>query len=166
MTTMQHPTTGALVEAHVLADELLGRIVVPLDSSIEEDIGSDLVRLCYVWPDLPWTVNAEARTTTRHGAMRYATLAKEWKEHYRKMAVGSPPLAWCDVIVIHEKRTRGLPDTGSCYMTYKAGLDGIKAAGVLEDDDPRFVRDVLLRAPIFTGRDALAIILVGPRSPR
>lgn len=93
-----------------------------------------------------WTVNREATKLIRHAA---ATLARQAK---------IPP---CEAITVFGQslvRTRRSEDVGACFPAVKAAVDGLRDAGVVPDDDPRYVRLLAMLPPALgVGRDALEI---------
>lgn len=109
--------------------------------------------------DRPFTVN-----TWRNWHHRVkATHTKRWRKAGCVAAREAqiPRLDVVDVVVhTYLKDRRSIQDTGASFCAYKAALDGIVDAGVLEDDDPRFVRDVTFRAPVIGEGDGLSITLV------
>ncbi len=116
-------------------------------------------RYVFVWPEKPHTMNQWNLT---HHAVR-AQQRAHWREAFRLMADGCPPLAWCNVTVDHVVATRRKVDIGAPFPSFKAALDGCVLAGVLDDDSPQFVCSVTFRAPTYEkGRDALIVTLEGP----
>lgn len=72
-----------------------------------------------------------------------------------------PPLNWCSIMVMPWQKTkRSMADTGACHPAAKAAIDGIVDAGILPDDSPQYVREIIFRAPQI-GRDALVLIVTG-----
>lgn len=134
-----------------------------VDSDIIDN-DDDTTTLQFVWPERPWTVNTQARQRSVGGQQRYNRLTAEWRDAYQRLAEGSPALAWCNAEIVQEVPNRsGFPDVAACVMAAKAALDGIRLAGVLPDDNPDYVRHVGF-AVEETGRDALVVRVIGPRS--
>ena len=119
--------------------------------------------LRFVWPESAFTVN----WALNHHHTSVSREIKAWREPFRLMALGCAPLAWCSIVVDHVVPTRRSVDPGAAFLAYKAALDGIVLAGVLEDDSPHYVRSVTFNAPTYEkGRDALIVTLKGPAAGR
>lgn len=107
--------------------------------------------------DLPWTVNEER---TWHHMKRHAKV-KEWREAFCWLArvENIPKLESVYVHCLsHLKRlTR---DHCAELGAFKAGLDGIVDAGVLEDDRPPFVKTVTFHTPMRNSINQMSIILI------
>lgn len=128
-----------------------------------DPVPTSQLRHCFVWPEKVWTANeAISKGNWRSRAVRIA----QWRDAYELMARGCQPLEWCNVTVDHLLSTRRKADAGAAWPSYKAALDGITRAGVLEDDGPQWVRAVTFHAPVYAGRDALIVSLVGPVAER
>lgn len=113
----------------------------------------------FVWPEHPFTVN----WALNHHHTSVSREIKAWREPFELMAKGAPRLDWCTIVVDHVVPTRRNVDLCAPVLAYKAALDGIVRAGVLEDDDPAHVRRVTFNAPVYErGRDALVLTLSGP----
>ncbi len=118
----------------------------------------------------PWTVNAE-RAGGKGGRgvgghFGRASLVQEWREAFAWLAMAQrvPHLKYVDVVVLQSCRDKRMPDPGACFPAYKAALDGLVDAGVLDEDDGRYVRSVMFLAPRALGRDSLTLNLKGPRA--
>lgn len=114
----------------------------------------------------PWLLNSERAGSGRgiggyHGR---AALTTEWREAFAWLATAQriPQLAYGHVEIRQLCRDRRLPDTGSCFPTAKAAIDGLVDAGVLKDDGPAFVRSLTFIAPETTGEHALVLQITGP----
>lgn len=107
--------------------------------------------------------NAKPFTLNQANQKRWAWIEarQEWRSVFQAMALGCAPLASCHVHVKHLLGTRRKVDVGACMPSVKAAVDGIVLAGVLEDDGPAFVTGMTFQAPVFAGRDALIVELVG-----
>lgn len=136
---------------------------------IGRDPGSlePVYRLALVWPERPLLMN---KFRTMHVQSWSREVAK-WREAFREMSEGSPPFKWCDITVIHEHATRTLSDGVGCAPTYKAALDGcvdftddddVFHPRILHDDASPYVQDQIFKPPIYTLRDALTLVFVGP----
>lgn len=117
-------------------------------------------RLVLVWPDAPWTMNDAHNGRVNRWAMN--ALIAEWREAFRLMSLGAPKLAWCTIVVDHLVGTMRSIDPVACAPAYKAALDGVRLAGVIDDDDGGHVRRVVFNPPVFDGRDALILTIDGP----
>lgn len=114
----------------------------------------DAYRLTY--EARPWTLNVERQGNR----WRRAKLVAEWRPEFQRLAESAavPACGSIAVTVRPELRHGGsVPDTAACVGAAKAGIDGIRDAGVLPDDGPRYVRRLTFEAPIVTGRDALTL---------
>jgi hypothetical protein len=122
---------------------------------------TDLVRLTFVLPTRPWTLNGERKMTPYARADK----VRQWKHDFKMLGTGSPKLQWANVEVFVHLRNRVEQDTVGSVPAYKAALDGLAGkdgAGVLPDDDGRYVRQVTFYPPENGTYDALEIILTGP----
>lgn len=111
----------------------------------------------FYWPEAPWTMNAANNMHFR----QEAPLRAEWRSAFELMSAGCAALESATVTVHHFTATRRKVDPCACMPAYKAALDGVVRGGVLTDDGPDFVRAVTFAAPVFMGRDALVLVLVG-----
>lgn len=118
----------------------------------------DLLELKFALPNRPWTVNGERKW----GNYRRAAEVKQWREDFAKLALGSPSLAWARIRVRVYLRDLRDQDPGAAFPAYKAALDGLVDAGVLPDDDGRYVHSVTFYPPDKKTYDALELILEGP----
>lgn len=119
---------------------------------------TDLLELRFSMPARPWTVNGERKWTP----YRRAAEVKQWREDFAKLAHGSPALEWAKVTVHVYLRDMRDQDPGAAFPAYKAALDGVRDAGVLPDDDGRYVRSVTFYPPVKKTYDALELVLEGP----
>lgn len=107
----------------------------------------------------PWTTNSERRGNR----WVRASLTKEWRTAFHWLCAEQrmPPLAWCHITAEPWLASRrGMQDTGACSPAVKAAIDGLVDAGLLQDDSPKFVRQLTFVAPQI-GRDALVLIIEG-----
>jgi hypothetical protein len=111
----------------------------------------------FIWPEKPFLMNA--LNNMHYG--QAAQLRAHWREAFRLMAESCEPLIECRIDVDHHTQTRRSVDVAACMPAYKAALDGVVAAGVLEDDGPHIVRRVTFHAPQYVGRDALILTITG-----
>lgn len=114
----------------------------------------------------PWLLNSERAGGARGIGGHYGRAGKvaEWREVYAELCLEQkvPPLAWLTVEATQTCRDRRMPDIGNCYPAVKAAIDGIVDAGVVPDDDSRYVHALTFLAPQCTGTDALHVRISGP----
>ena len=107
----------------------------------------------------PWTSNAER--TWHH--MKRASKVKDQREAFGWLAKAHevPTLG---AVVVHAtplaKDRRWRQDVGGCFPAVKAAIDGLVDRGVLEDDDPDFVKAVTFYPAEVGEVDGLRIELV------
>lgn len=95
-----------------------------------------------------------------------AALVKEWREAFEILAREAKIPALEDVSIVitpYAKDKRWRADTSSCHPTAKASIDGLVDAGVMEDDNPDYLKFVGFNAPIINGEDALEMVITGIR---
>jgi hypothetical protein len=134
-TTGPHPLAGTLPALDLPDDRLVYRLT---------------------YEARPWTLNIERR----ENRWRRGEKVAEWRTAFTTLAREERmrPAGSIAVTVWPELRHGGsVPDTAACIGAAKAGIDGIKDAGVLPDDGPEYVRRLTFMAPIITGRDALTL---------
>lgn len=110
----------------------------------------------------PLLVNAERKGSTHWTTVRRET--REWREAFGWLIAAEriPPLVWVHITVDHFTKTARLPDVVACSPAVKAGIDALVDRGVLPDDGPEFVHQVLFRAPQKRGFDAVRLSIMGP----
>jgi hypothetical protein len=64
------------------------------------------------------------------------------------------------VAVVEHLRPRGTSDTVAPVIAYKGLMDGLVDAGVLPDDGPKYLGDVLFRPPVIAGYHGLRLTLI------
>lgn len=134
--------------------ESTGRDVAELAQPTEPK----LVRLVFMHPERPFTLNGERKMTP----YRRAEVVAEWRKAFWAMGVGSPRLAWANVEVKVHLRNQVGQDTCGALPAAKAAIDGLTTdAGVLPGDDPRYVRRVTFHAPEKGTYDALEVVMEG-----
>jgi len=86
---------------------------------------------------------------------------KAWKAWAKDAAEGMSPMKPpVTVTVEHLRKNRAsLPDTGAPILAVKAVIDGLVEAGILPDDGPEFVVELLFLAPIIVGWQGLRVTL-------
>ena len=113
----------------------------------------------------PFSVNASLRENWR------ATHAKtkQWREHsyylWKKALTGEQEGLWpasrpARVIVtpVYKKRNH-IQDVAGCALAAKAVVDGAVDAGVLTDDNPQYLSEIVFRTHRFGRKDGLEIII-------
>ncbi len=104
----------------------------------------------------PWTTNAE-RSWHYH---KRAKAVRETREAFMLLAhqMKVPKLAAIKVAATPlAKDRRGIQDVAACYPAVKAAIDGLVDAGVVIDDDPRYVTSLTFLPTKVTGVDGLEI---------
>lgn len=105
----------------------------------------------------PITLNGER---TRHWSHRAKT-TKEWREAFAWLAKVEriPPLGAIEVVVVPHLRDGRSQDPVACVPSFKAALDGLVDAHVIEDDSSRFVHRVTFSRPVHDGRDCMILVV-------
>lgn len=106
----------------------------------------------------PWTVNGE-RKMTHH---QRADLVRSWREraawlakleripHLDKVRIRARPLV---------RNRAAMQDVGNCYPAVKASIDGLVDVGILANDTPDVVHEILFGASALTGVDGLLLVV-------
>lgn len=114
----------------------------------------------------PWLLNAERAGGARGIGGHYgrAEKAAEWRGAFAMLCLEQkvPALQWLHVEATQTCRDRRMPDIGACFPAVKAAIDGIVDAGVVPDDDVRYLKALTFRAPECTGTDSVVLRLSGP----
>lgn len=87
---------------------------------------------------------------------------KQWRNsaHWAAKALRAKPLQTpVDIEVTQLCTPRKRPDHIGPALAVKGAVDGIVDAGVIPDDDCRYVRRLVFNAPVKSDRDALVITL-------
>lgn len=104
----------------------------------------------------PLTVN-KVRTMHR---MAWANYVKDERATWERLASGKniPTLERACIVVtpLHKDR-RSPQDVAACAPAVKAAIDGIVDAGVLPDDDPEHLLEVVFRPPWICGADGMRL---------
>jgi hypothetical protein len=110
------------------------------------------LRLC----ERPWTANS-ARSA-KHWTVN-ATRTKAWRSAFEQLAreAGLRDLPPCRVTVTPHLRRGPVQDVAACTPAAKAAIDGLRDAGCWPDDTPRWVVEVVFRAPVVGTVDALDV---------
>ena len=92
-----------------------------------------------------------------------AAVVAEWRQSAKILALQAhiPKLEVVRVECWPAQAKGRLADAGAHFPNAKAALDGICDAGVLEDDDPRYVTELRMHAPTrsLTKQDHMTIAL-------
>jgi hypothetical protein len=106
----------------------------------------------------PWTVNGERKMPPKARARKVA----EWREAFAGLAreqrvprlgavaVQTWPLA---------SNRRALQHVGACVSAAKAAIDGLRDAGVLDDDGPDVVREITFTGTVVGDLDGLMLVV-------
>lgn len=106
----------------------------------------------------PWTVNGE-RNLSHH---QRARLVRSWRERAGWLAkleriprleairVRARPLV---------KNRSAMQDVGNCYPAVKAAIDGLVDAGVIRNDTPDIVQELIFGASALGGVDGLFLVV-------
>lgn len=93
---------------------------------------------------------------------RRAALTKRWRQAFAVLARAEriPRLERVAVIATPRMQNRrGLQDTGGCFPAVKAAIDGLRDAGVIEDDGPDVVETLVFCAPVIGEGDGLTLTI-------
>lgn len=93
----------------------------------------------------PWTLNAERRGSTHWSATRAMTA--EWRQWFWVLGAQSRVNMQTAHVEVDVTMKHPIQDTGNCYGSVKAALDGLVDAGVLPDDTPAHVLSLRFNAP-------------------
>jgi crossover junction endodeoxyribonuclease RusA len=107
----------------------------------------------------PFTMNQVFGRLNRHDRN---ALVQEWREAFALLAMEAkvPPLAAIRVFAFPVLRDRRIQDVGACYPAVKSAVDGLVDAGVIPDDDPRYVTMIAMGQPLQEQpRDALRVLI-------
>lgn len=106
------------------------------------------------------TVNAE------RAANRWvrAEFVKEWRTDFWALAMSGKmqPMRWMSVVAVPMQKRGRLQDVGACLPAVKAAVDGLVDAGVVPDDDARYVRAITFHPPR-RDENGLTILVTGPK---
>lgn len=108
----------------------------------------------------PFTVNYIYGRVSRH--QQRNDLVQEWRDAFRLLALEQkiPQLDAIQVFAWPLLRDRRVQDVGACYLAVKAAIDGLEDAGVILDDDPRYVRLIAMGPPVMQAPyDALRMVI-------
>jgi crossover junction endodeoxyribonuclease RusA len=88
---------------------------------------------------------------------------KEWRGAFCLLAKEQkiPRLERVKILAWPMLRDRRVQDVGACYPAVKAAIDGLEDAGVIPEDDPRYLTVVAMGAPVQEAPyDALRVMVV------
>jgi len=120
---------------------------------------TELVSWSVEYRERAWTTNAE-----RSGnKWERAKLTKKWRTDFATLGRfhKAPKFEWVEIHV--DLTLKGpLQDTGSCFPSVKAAVDGLVDIGVLIDDSPKYVHSLCFTAPTRSKENMIRLTLVGP----
>lgn len=97
------------------------------------------------------------RSAHFHDARR---ITKEYRERAALQSLRKPKFARpVTVRVSPHCNNNRLADAGACFDVAKAIIDGIVDAGLLPDDGPKWVRQLIMDAPVNSGEDVLIVCI-------
>lgn len=108
----------------------------------------------------PWTVNQERK---RGAHYERSAITKWWREAFRDAAIAAeiPHFDHITLEVTPILPDRKMQDTGACYPTAKAAIDGLVDAGVVDDDAPQYVPTITFNSPVvYTKQQGLTILII------
>ncbi len=113
-----------------------------------------------------YTIERPGRPMTMN---RYRTLHyRVWGEHNRtvrgewKLLTKAAKVPALDAITVTAQpliKGGQVADCGACAPDVKAAIDGVRDAGVIVDDTPRYLRSITFLPPLKAGRDALQLVI-------
>lgn len=115
------------------------------------------------YPSRPFTMNKV------YGEFNYRQrndLTQEWRQAFWAMAKEQkiPRLERIQVWAWPMLRDRRIQDPGACYPAVKAAVDGLQDAGVIPEDDGRYVSLIAMCPPVQEApQDALRIAVIEDR---
>jgi crossover junction endodeoxyribonuclease RusA len=107
----------------------------------------------------PWTTNQERKKGSHY---QRSAVTKWWREAFRDAALEAE-IPHCDSIKIEVTPIlpdRRIQDTGACFPTAKAAIDGLVDAGVIDDDAPQYVPTITFHAPVICREGGLEILII------
>lgn len=87
---------------------------------------------------------------------------KWWREGFADAAViaSIPRLEACQIVVEPVLENRRWQDTGACFPSAKAAIDGLIDAGVIDDDTPDIVPAITFKRPIVGPEAGLRLTII------
>ena len=124
-------------------------------------MNSEQVTYNVIYPERPWTTNAERSSNRWHRA----ELVKKWRGAFDLLAKAQtiPQLSSVHIIAQPYQKGGRLQDVASCNPAVKAAIDGLVDAGVMEDDSPEYLLSITFLQPK-KGKNALELIISGERT--
>lgn len=109
----------------------------------------------------PWTTNQERKKGSHY---QRSQITKWWREAFADAVdeAGIPALDSVRIEVTPILPDNKIQDTGACYPTAKAAIDGLVDAGVLEDDSPQYVTTITFHSPVVLKRRMGLQLLIIP----
>jgi Holliday junction resolvase RusA-like endonuclease len=107
----------------------------------------------------PWTTNQERKKGSHY---QRSAVTKWWREAFRDAALEAeiPHFESIRIEVTPILPDRRIQDTGACFPTAKAAIDGLVDAGVIDDDAPQYVPTITFHAPVICKQGGLEILII------
>ncbi len=107
----------------------------------------------------PWTTNQERKKGSHY---QRSAVTKWWREAFRDAALEAeiPHFDSIKIEVTPILPDRRIQDTGACFPTAKAAIDGLVDAGVIDDDAPQYVPTITFHAPVICREGGLEILII------
>jgi crossover junction endodeoxyribonuclease RusA len=107
----------------------------------------------------PWTTNQERKKGSHY---QRSAVTKWWREAFRDAALEAeiPHFDSIRIEVTPILPDRRIQDTGACFPTAKAAIDGLVDAGVIDDDAPQYVPTITFHAPVICREGGLEILII------
>ena len=105
----------------------------------------------------PWTTNQERKKGSHY---QRAAITKYWRDAFREAAEGIPHFDAIRIEVTPYLPDRKMQDTGACYPTAKAAIDGLVDAGIIDDDAPQYVPTITFHSPVVLKPGGLHILII------
>ena len=99
------------------------------------------------------------QNTQRHlSRYQYRDKTRQWRNAAAKLWAAANPkdlrLSGCTITATPTYMNKqNLPDTANTYPSVKAAIDGAIDAGILKDDDAKYVQTIVQHAPKSTGKE-------------
>jgi len=108
---------------------------------------------------IPWTTNQERKKGSHY---QRSAVTKWWREAFRDAALEAeiPHFDSIKIEVTPILPDRRIQDTGACFPTAKAAIDGLVDAGVIDDDAPQYVPTITFHAPVICREGGLEILII------
>lgn len=99
----------------------------------------------YRWERRPFTLNAERKGTNHWTKTRQLT--REWREAFWALGLQNRQRMRCAAVEVAVVIKGPMQDTGACFPTVKAAIDGLVDAGILPNDGPEQIASLTFLAP-------------------